>query len=444
MVPRPDAARPAASVPRPASRWKTRVLLPAAMFASVAAVLGYAARDALRPAIDVWVTPVVVLTGERGPAPQGVQPTRVISQAPGWVQPWPYAVTVPALTPGVVKEVLVLVGDSVEAGRVLARLIDEDATLALREQDGRLAERQAELVRSRADLAAAQARAAEVADQEERTRELSERGGGSAGETSRARLRLLSAQREVDAASAALAVSEAAVQTQRAARDSARLALERTEIRAPVSGVVMARLVEPGTRLAMDGRGEGMPTAVARLYDPSSLQVRVDVPLADAAKMELGGSADVTTEALPDRTFRATIALIGHEADIQRNTVPVSVRIHDPSPVLRPDMLTRVKFTAGTAGEPGSGGSAHAGTLRLAAPTAALLSRVGDTASVWVADRAPAAGPVARLRRLTLAGDGPDATTLVVTGLSAGDRVIVDPPPGVREGSRIRVLGEKP
>ena len=59
--------------------------------------------------------------------------------------------------------------------------------------------------------------------------------------------------------------------------------------------------------------GRGMSGAVVRLYDPARLQVRVDVPLVDAAKVGVGTAAQITTEALPNVVFRGSVTRVVHE-----------------------------------------------------------------------------------------------------------------------------------
>jgi len=60
--------------------------------------------------------------------------------------------------------------------------------------------------------------------------------------------------------------------------------------------------VEPGSRVTAFSENDAM-ARVASLYDPARLQVRVDVPLADAAKIGREQSALVTSEILPDMAF---------------------------------------------------------------------------------------------------------------------------------------------
>src|SRR5687767_8177023 len=122
-----------ASVPRPPRRWLVRIGVPLVILIAVAGLFAYAARGLVAPAIDVWVAPVVAKPAA-GPAGSGGEPGAgaVLTQAPGWIEPAPYPVLAPALTEGVIREVLALEGDRVEAGQVVARIDDQDAKLALR------------------------------------------------------------------------------------------------------------------------------------------------------------------------------------------------------------------------------------------------------------------------------------------------------------------------
>ncbi len=449
------------TMPRPRSRWKTRVLIPSLLFVAVAGLFGYVARSALWPVVDVWVVPVVVKPGAASaaspePGPDGAaHGAPVLAQAPGWIEADPYFISVPALTEGVIREVLVLEGQRVEAGQVVARMVDEDARLEVERANAELAERRADVDRARAALDAALARAQEVRDEVVRKRDLVAAGGISEGQFARLEFRLQSMEREAQSAKAAVAAAEAAVRTHLVACEQADLALQRTEIRSPAAGVVMSRSVEPGSRISMGARSgdgaSGMAGAVVRLFDPAKLQVRVDVPLADFAKIGVGTPAQVSTETLPDRTFKGVVKRIVQEANIQRNTVQVKVAIEDPDPTLKPEMLTRVRFYPPphkmAAGAPVSVSAPPTdSSLRLLVPASALSDGHHDKASVWLVDQSSARdGPVAVRREVTLAGSaagGPDGLTEVLEGLRPADRLVIDAPAGIRAGARLRILGE--
>ena len=74
--------------------------------------------------------------------------------APGWLEPDPFAHYSAALTSGVVEEVTVLEGQRVKRDDIVARLIDDDAKLALSRAEADLGIAHAELARAKADLEA--------------------------------------------------------------------------------------------------------------------------------------------------------------------------------------------------------------------------------------------------------------------------------------------------
>ena len=493
----PSAAT-ATGIRRPPFAWRTRVLLPGALLLGFGAAIAYTARDALRPATPVKIVPVVLAPAASGGG-GGESAGTVTVQAPGWVEPDPYAVAVAALADGVVRDVLVLEGQPVQKGQVLARLIDEDAKLALARAEAELALRQAALAaaqagwdhpveRTRATAAAAGraeqtraelrmlesevlAAAAKAEESRYENERLSKAFEGNAAtpleaviarqrfaaaeatlETTRRRdavLRQQLAQAEAESTAAkenqrlrieearALAEAKAAADLARAARDEARLRLDRMEVRAPADGVVMSRLVEPGSKLYL---GMDSPTSavVAKLYDPRRLQVRVDVPLADAAKVSIGQDAQVTVAKLPDRVFRAKVTRVVHEADVQKNTQQFKVAILDPAPELTPEMLARAKFLAAAAptGQKPTGGG---GGTTVFAP-ASLLRRHGQSAqaTAWVIDPAR---KVATQRTVQLGAGTRGGWVAVAAGLSAGDQLIAEPS-NLTEGQKVRVDGE--
>ncbi len=497
----PSPPAPGAVVPMPRRRWKTRVFLPGTIFSAVGLTLVLAAGDTLWPATPVRVVPVVAKAGVQAAG-------KVIVQAPGWVEADPFPVAVTALADGVVAEVPVLEGQHVEANDVVARLIPADAQLALAKAEATLAEARAGLVAAGADLKAAQqdwdtpieltrklsTAEAELAEKQAeltrwpaelaadealtqykeaeylRVKPLYESGTASnielirvqkeyenqkaITEATRARQPIIAAQinalqaevkaarehlelrinltKMLENAKASVAKMQATVAAAQAARDEAQLRLERMEIRAPVAGVVMNRLVEPGSKLMLNSN-EMQSAQVLRLYDPAHLQVRVDVPLVDAAKIGVGQPAEVVVDVLPERTFKGHVTRIVNEADIQKNTLQVKVAIEEPDPAIKPEMLARARFFANL--DARADGQAQ----RLLIPESVIMQHAGGHTMVWVADQAR---NVAVPRTITLTGTATNGWVQVETGLQPGDRVIADAPDNLRDGNRIRVLGE--
>ena len=491
----------ASSVPRPPSRWRTRVLFPAGVLASFAGILAYVARDALLPAVDVRVVPIVSKSAAGGSG-------SVSFQAAGWIEADPYSVYVSALADGVVSEVPVLEGQRVAAGDVVARMIDDDAKLALQRAEADVQARKAEVISAEAALQAAQqnwdypiereraisvaesmlaqskadverqqaqvsideARAAELRDQLKRYEELSEAKAVADAQRiqtglqlktqeatiafSRKNTAVLAAKvqqqeaevhaakenlrlrvvekKELDSAKAAVDQARAALEMAQAARDESQLRLKRMEIRTATAGVVMERLTEPGAKLMLSGN-EMNSARVIKLYDPSKLQVRVDVPLAEAARVGVGQDAMIVSEVLRDTTFNGKVTRILHQADIQKNTLQVKVAIDKPTPELKPEMLARVQFMAT------STAASVAPRERLFAPESVIHADGSSKARVWIVDKGR---HCAASRQVTVGTARMEGWIEMLDGVQPGDALIAGDTARLQEGTRVRVVEE--
>jgi len=246
-------------------------------------------------------------------------------------------------------------------------------------------------------------------------------------------------------AAAMLALAEAQEREAEAMRDDAALRVTRMTIRAPQDGIVQRRLRKPGDIVGphMD---DPHGAHIMYLYDPARLQARVDVPLADARHVRVGGAVEIVAEVLPQRTFRGTVLRVTHEADLQKNTLQVKVRLDDPDPLLRPEMLVRARFGAQSgrvAARPESSHSgedarseAASGEGLFVPPHAAAAVREGR---VLVVDARRGHRGVARQRVCVLDPPGSDGWHRVRSGLQPGDLIIVAADGDIREGRRVRI-----
>jgi multidrug resistance efflux pump len=207
----------------------------------------------------------------------------------------------------------------------------------------------------------------------------------------------------------------------------------------------MARLAAPGSFVGMDAA----TAPVVQLFDPKSLQVRTDVPLADAGRLAIGQSAEIQVDSLPGVIIRGRVLRLVQQADIAKNTLQVKVRIDDPPTGLVPDMLARVKIQTDAMNP--SGGTATAGAINnaaraeIAAPSNALSRTVASadgnrTGQVRVVvDMRDQVGKI-EMRLVTCAAEaGADGWTAVYDGLRPGDRVVLDDSPMTTAGEMVRV-----
>jgi len=124
--------------------------------------------------------------------------------------------------------------------------------------------------------------------------------------------------------------------------------LRDTEIRAPSSGTVINRLVEPGELVA-----NGTPVVV--LVDLSDLYVRVFVPERHISKVRLGNSARIYADSFPDRSFTGKVMEIAQKAEFTpreehvkeertKLVFGVKVAVENPQGYLKPGMPVDVKI----------------------------------------------------------------------------------------------------
>ncbi|MHC5010528.1 MAG: efflux RND transporter periplasmic adaptor subunit [Planctomycetota bacterium] len=244
---------------------------------------------------------------------------------------------------------------------------------------------------------------------------------------------------------------EVAEDEREVARAEAALALARTTLRvaeenvalltvvAPMDGIVLrlesapGGLVGPqGERRASSEEGTGstgmlagMTGGLVSLYDPAHLQARVDVQFADVGGIGAGSEVEILVAALPGRTFHGVVHRLQHEADILKNTLQVKVRITDPDPLLRPEMLARARFLPA---EVPAGEDEPATEVQVSVPAEAVR---GGAVFVWD----PRGGGRARRVPVETLGTDPDGWTRVEGALGPSHKVILDP---VEDGQAVR------
>jgi len=130
-------------------RWLTRYLIPGVILFGFVAVMGWSVRDRFQTSTAVTVMPVLASRAD-----VQIADSPLFTSA-GWIEPRPTPVIVSALAEGIVEKLFVIEGQEVQPGEPLARLIDADAKLALRDARSMLAIRKAERESADASVVAA-------------------------------------------------------------------------------------------------------------------------------------------------------------------------------------------------------------------------------------------------------------------------------------------------
>ena len=468
----------------PASSGGRRIpaaLLPVGLALAFVATFGFMFGGRFLPALEVRVAPVITLrTASQSvpvssPGQESAPDTRpaipvkqaLLFQASGWVEPDPYITNVPTLIDGVISQVHVLEGQAVKEGDLLATLIDDDAKLDHEEAKRKIATLDATQVAHCAELPVLnaemhalqqkiEAEKALFAELSDSFRRLASVPKGSVSELAveKARLQVDRQQAVIDQANSELAAVlakinkvdlerlavNARIREAQTDLNRKKLALERTRITSPMDGIVLHLHVAPGQKRML--RGDDSKSAViVELYDPEKLQARIDVPLTEAAGLRIGQPVRLTTDLLPDAQFEGEVTRIVGEADLQRNTLQAKIRILDPDPRLRPEMLVRAEFYPGgqdSSRATGPGPSPEAGErLSIYAPKSALVDPAGGTARAWVVEQGRA-----QLREVAIGSRERDDHLLVSRGLRSGDQVILPPHHQLKAGKRIKIMSE--
>ncbi|OJW71817.1 MAG: efflux transporter periplasmic adaptor subunit [Sphingomonadales bacterium 63-6] len=208
---------------------------------------------------------------------------------------------------GKIDEIYVDVNDRVTRGQVLAR-INTDVI------DDQIKQARASLASARASVAQAQATLSLDQAQLSRLKEVSRLSGGKV--PSKSELDIAEANVARDRAS--LASAQASVTSAQAQLSTAETNRNRAIIISPVSGVVLARQVEPGQTVAASF---STPTLFILAEDLSQMQLRVSIDEADVGEVKAGQKANFTVDAYPGRRFPALVERINLGSN---NTVSAS------------------------------------------------------------------------------------------------------------------------
>jgi len=198
--------------------------------------------------------------------------------------------------------------------------------------------------------------------------------------------------------------------------------LNNTVIKAPVTGTVLEREVEVGEFVTTSFVGErGAKGYVVSLADLNDLEAELDISQNDFAKLRPRQKGIITTDAYPDKKYEGVIDEISPEANRQKATVQVKVKVLNPDEYMRPEMNANVAFIDDT--------------KKSSTPTRPVVyvptSAVKDNAVFVVADGKA-------LRRSVRTGPVSTQGLRIEEGLFGGEMLIVSPPADLKDGDKVR------
>lgn len=262
---------------------------------------------------------------------------------------------------GQIKELFADFNSEVKAGQLLARIDPEAFEYKLRQVQADLDSARAQVMNAQASAAAGQAAvsraAVDLAEAQralQRNQELVAQGFISPAqlETSRAlvasqQAAMKSAQAQAAVGQAQIASAQAAVRQREALVAQAKIDIERTEIRSPVSGVVIKRSVELGQTVAASLQAPELFVIAQNLQD---MQVQVAIDEADISRVKVDQKASFTVDAFAGRSFDGKVTQVRKASTNTQNviTYTVVVSFANAESRLLPGMTANVKLVTDT------------------------------------------------------------------------------------------------
>ena len=381
--------------------------------------------------VFVWVAIVVLLAGAAGAwrwmrAPRAVEVKTTVVEEPRTAGPGDGAVlnasgyvvarrraTVSSKITGRVIDVLVEEGKPVRKNQVLARL---DPTT----YEKALALVEAELEATRRAVAENRVRLEQARLTLQRNKAL--RAEGIVNQAD-----LDSADTEVRALEARLAVSEEQVRVSERQVAVRQNDVADTVILAPFDGVAISKDAQPGEMITPVSAGGGFTrTGICSIVDMSSLEIEVDVNESYINRVSPAQRVEAVLDAYPEWRIPGRVIITVPTADRQKATVLVRIAFDKLDPRILPDMGIKVAFL-------GAETPAAVAATPVTIAKSALRTEAGSqvvyvvTGDNRVERRAIRVGPVRNDR------------VEVISGLTPGERLVLEPPAVLKDGDRVVV-----
>ena len=322
--------------------------------------------------------------------------------------------TVSSKVTGKVLQVFVEEGKEVKKGQILARLDDSQIRAALDVA-------RAQLGASQRSAAEDEARLKEAQLTLDRRARLVKEGVVGIAEVDEARA-------TVESLKARIALAEQQVQVAQAQVVARQTDLADMVVRAPFDGIAISKDAQPGEMISPVSAGGGFTrTGICTIVDMSSLEIEVDVNESYINRVHAGQRVEATLDAYPDWRIPAHVITTIPSADRQKATVKVRIGFDELDPRILPDMGVKVAFLR-EAETPARPTAAPA----VLVPKAAVRTVDGRTIVFVVHDD--------RVERRAISlGSETDGQLEAMSGIAAGERVVLDAPPTLKDGDKVKV-----
>jgi HlyD family secretion protein len=319
---------------------------------------------------------------------------------------------------GYISDREVDIGNRVKKGDLLVHIAAPDLDQQLAQAVAQLGQVEAALNQAQAQVTQATANLSLQKTNLQRTNDLTQRGFETVQNQQTQQTTVQSNQSALETAIAGVKVAEANVRAQQASVDRLRALAQFEDVVAPFDGVVTARNVEVGDLLNADA-GSGTP--MFTVEEDDVLRVSVHVPQYSSAGIRNGLEAKVTSPEIPGRTFFGKIARSSVALLYSTRTLTAQVDVPNPDRALRAGLFVDVAFEVPRT-QP-----------NVSIPADALIFDQHGARVAVVGE-----GDQIKMNKIDIYRDLGTSLELK-NGLSGGEKVVVDPPADLRDGSKVKV-----
>jgi HlyD family secretion protein len=251
-----------------------------------------------------------------------------------------------------------------------------------------------------------------------------------------ARQNVVASTRALEAAKSKLSASSSHVRVARAEAESlafessarheaasrAQVTLDYGQIRAPFSGIITGRTLDPGALVqSAVSNAQGATKPIFTIADYDRVRILIETPEREAPFVEQGTPAEIIAEAFPGRPFRGRVTRTAGALDPNSRTMLTEVDLANPKHRLKPGMYVKVRLVIET----------HRGALAI--PAAAIIQEK-ERSSVFVVDKGVA-------RKIPLTTGFREPGWIEITGGMQGtEEIVVRGPENLQSGSAVEPL----
>ena len=356
---------------------------------------------------------------------------------------------------GYLKQRYVDIGDRVRAGQMLADIEAPDLDLQVSQARAALAQAQGQLGQAQATLDQLTATRDLAVLTWDRYKILTAKGAVSRQDGDNQSTAAKTAEANVEAQQKTVRASQEYVRASQATLARLVTLQDYERITAPFGGVITARNVDVGALISATGSSLGparsngagpsdVPSGgeIFRLAEIGRLRILVAVPQTNSAGIQVGQTATVSVQQIPNLSFPGKVTRTSSSLDAQSRTLLTEVDVDNPKGVLLPGMYAMVSFKTNRVDPPFLVPDASL-VVRSSGTVLAVLQPLAADEQEKARTQGIAAATLARVRRVHFQTVQPGrdyGTELeILGGLNVGQEVAVDPNDAVQEGALVQI-----